>query len=130
MDEDIIYSKEGDAAESEEKITSATFYKLMKNYGFDFDDIDEGTRLPKSLLPVRANKFEAVCKFNHALEMLHRQKLMPILDSVVFLLTDYFDPNELLKFISTNNLNSLQVELKKKYNLNPKEINKIDLFIR
>ena len=120
-----------DLSAIELKAHKEEFYQILKSYGFDFDDIDEKTRLPKSMIPVIANKFDAVMKFNYALEMMHRKKQVPIIESFVYLVTDFFEPKQLLKIIQTNNLNFLQMELKKKYKLDDKIdiLSKINMFI-
>lgn len=111
------------------------FYRLMKDYGFDFNDVDMGetsahTWLPKSLIPVADGQFEAVLKFNNALMDLHRKRKIAITDALVYLTEDYFEPNDLLKMLQTINLNYLQNDLREKYNIDKHEtVSKFNDFI-
>lgn len=106
------------------------FYSLMGTLGFDFEDIDNSTKLPKSLVPVVENKFEAMLLFNDALMKLHRNRLITITDAVIYLTEDYFEAKDVLKILQTINLNYLQNDLRDRYNINKEElVNKFADFI-
>lgn len=109
----------------------AIFYSQMKLRGFnitpldseDIDvDIDEKTRLPKSLIPVVAGEFGPFVKFNNAIIEIHREKLVSITDAIKYLTEDYFEPKEVLKLLQTITLNYLQNDLRAKYNINQDEV--------
>ena len=100
----------------------ATFYTAMKGYGFDFDDIDKTTKLPKSLIPVVNGEFEPFVKFNNAIMSIHRNKKVSITDAIVYLTEDYFEPKQILKLLQTVNLNYLQNDLRAKYKINKEEV--------
>lgn len=106
------------------------FYNLMGALGFDFEDVDEATKLPKSIVPVYKNEFEAMLLFNDALMKLHRNRLISITDAVIYLTEDYFEAKDVLKILQTINLNYLQNDLRDRYNINKEElINKFADFI-
>lgn len=56
--------------------TKDKFFKIMRNNGFDFSDIDEATKLPKFLIPVIDNDTEPFNKFNILLSKLHKNKFV------------------------------------------------------
>lgn len=102
--EDIIFT------DTDKKL----FYDKMTEKGFDFYDIDEETRLPKKMLPVVNNDFTAVLSFNQIILDLHRNGIINIIQSVNFLLDDYFEVNDLFKFMQTNTLSLIHSELNNK----------------
>ena len=70
---DSLLSDWEDGQSLERKQNKSGFYKLMKERGFDFDDVDEYSRLPKSLEPVIENKTVPV--LYEAPLMLHQEGL-------------------------------------------------------
>ncbi len=97
------------------------FYSAMKEYGFDFTDIDERTKLPKSLIPVVAQKIEPFTMFNHAILELHKRKVIAITDAITYLIEDYFDAKDIVKLLQTVTLNYIQNDLKAKYGLDKQQ---------
>lgn len=95
----------------------ANFYNEMKNQGFDFSDVDEETRLPKSLLKTLSGDIDYVLKFNNVLLTMHRTKKSSIIESIVNLTTDYVDFSELMKILQPNVLGMLTSELATKHKL-------------
>lgn len=111
-----------EVSKNERNHDKAIFYSQMKLRGFDFEDIDEKTRLPKSLIPVVAGEFGPFVKFNNAIIEIHREKLVSITDAIVYLTDDYFEPKEVLKLLQTITLNYLQNDLRAKYKINQDEV--------
>lgn len=111
-----------EVSKNERNHDKTIFYSQMKLRGFDFDDIDEKTRLPKSIIPVVAGDFGPFVMFNNAIIDIHRKKLVPITDAIVYLTEDYFDPKEVLKLLQTITLNYLQNDLRAKYKINDCEV--------
>lgn len=111
-----------EVSKNERNHDKAIFYSQMKLRGFDFEDIDEKTRLPKSLIPVVAGEFGSFVKFNNAIIEIHREKLVSITDAIIYLTDDYFEPKEVLKLLQTITLNYLQNDLRAKYKINQDEV--------
>lgn len=111
-----------EVSKNERNHDKAIFYSQMKLRGFDFEDIDEKTRLPKSLIPVVAGEFGPFVKFNNAIIEIHREKLVSITDAIIYLTDDYFEPKEVLKLLQTITLNYLQNDLRAKYKINQDEV--------
>lgn len=95
------------------------FLSILSNNGFDFNDIDDSTRLPKSLLPVISNNDgpEPFNKFNLCLSNMHKNNEVNILDAVSFLVNDYLDAPIALKCLDEMNFIALKNELQKKYKI-------------
>lgn len=106
-----------DVTKQDRKHDKQTFYEAMKEYGFDFTDIDEKTRLPKSLIPVVAQKVEPFILFNRAILEIHKKKIVPITDSISYLVEDYFDAKEVLRLLQTVTLNYIHNDLGKKFRI-------------
>ena len=85
-----------DMVESENK---DSFYKRLKEAGIDFDDIDSETRLPKYMIKVIKNEPKEYNKFNNILYKLNKDKIIAIVDSMAYLVEDWFEPNVLIFFI-------------------------------
>lgn len=111
-----------EVSRNERNQDKAIFYKEMGKRGFDFEDIEPTTMLPKSLIPVVNGDFEPFVKFNNAIMDIHRKKLVSITDAVVYLTEDYFEPKQVLKMLQTVNLNYLQNDLRAKYKINQTEV--------
>lgn len=101
-----------DMTESENK---DSFYKRLKEAGIDFDDIDTETRLPKYMIKVIKNEPKEYNKFNNILYKLNKEKIIAIVDSMAYLVEDWFEPNVLIKCLDEMNYYSLMNGLKKKY---------------
>ena len=101
-----------DMVESENK---DSFYKRLKDAGIDFDDIDSETRLPKYMIKVIKNEPKEYNKFNNILYKLNKEKIIAIVDSMTYLVEDWFEPNVLIKCLDEMNYYSLMNGLKKKY---------------
>ncbi len=101
-----------DMVESENK---DSFYKRLKEAGIDFDDIDSETRLPKYMIKVIKNEPKEYNKFNNILYKLNKDKIIAIVDSMAYLVEDWFEPNVLIKCLDEMNYYSLMNGLKKKY---------------
>lgn len=101
-----------DMVESENK---DSFYKRLKDAGIDFDDIDSETRLPKYMIKVIKNEPKEYNKFNNILYKLNKEKIIAIVDSMAYLVEDWFEPNVLIKCLDEMNYYSLMNGLKKKY---------------
>lgn len=101
-----------DMVESENK---DSFYKRLKEVGIDFDDIDSETRLPKYMIKVIKNEPKEYNKFNNILYKLNKDKIIAIVDSMAYLVEDWFEPNVLIKCLDEMNYYSLMNGLKKKY---------------
>lgn len=101
-----------DMVESENK---DSFYKRLKEAGIDFDDIDSEIRLPKYMIKVIKNEPKEYNKFNNILYKLNKDKIIAIVDSMAYLVEDWFEPNVLIKCLDEMNYYSLVNGLKKKY---------------
>lgn len=101
-----------DMVESENK---DSFYKRLKEAGIDFDDIDSEIRLPKYMIKVIKNEPKEYNKFNNILYKLNKDKIIAIVDSMAYLVEDWFEPNVLIKCLDEMNYYSLMNGLKKKY---------------
>jgi stage III sporulation protein SpoIIIAA len=101
-----------EVTESESK---DSFYKRLKAAGIDFDDIDSDSRLPKYMIKVIKNEPKEYNKFNNVLYKLNKDKIVTIVDSMAYLVEDWFEPNVLIKCLDEMNYYSLMNGLKKKY---------------
>lgn len=105
-----------DMVESENK---DSFYKRLKEAGIDFDDIDPESRLPRYMIKVIKNEPTEYNKFNNILYKLNKDKIVTIVDSIAYLVEDWFEPNILIKCLDEMNYYSLMNGLKKKYMVTP-----------
>ena len=101
-----------EVTESESK---DSFYKRLKAAGIDVDDIDSDSRLPKYMIKVIKNEPKEYNKFNNVLYKLNKDKIVTIVDSMAYLVEDWFEPNILIKCLDEMNYYSLMNGLKKKY---------------
>ena len=107
---DLSVNEEVTESESKE-----SFYKRLKDAGIDFDDIDSDARLPKYMIKVIKNEPKEYNKFNNILYKLNKDKIIAIVDSMAYLVEDWFEPNVLIKCLDEMNYYSLMNGLKKKY---------------
>ena len=114
------YSDEFDITTLEENASKINFYKYMKKYGLDFDDIDEVSKLPKFIVDIPKN-IDTFNHFNNVLYTLNKEGKINIVDSMIFITTDYLEPKTAKKLLDEMNFYLLTNELKKRY-----KINKID----
>lgn len=118
---DSLMSDWEDSQALERKQNRASFYGFMKERGFDFEDVDETTRLPKSLEPVLEGDADDLHKFNAALHDIHKKKLINISDAVIYLTSDYFEEKTMLKLLDEMNHYLLSQELLKRYHIKQEE---------
>lgn len=111
-----LYTDETEVG-SIQKNDKDNFYIEFAKYGFDFNDIDEETKLPKSLKKVLSGDIEYTLRFNNALIKMHRSKLYSIIESIVNLTTDYVDYEALSKVLQPTVLGLLTTELATKHKL-------------
>lgn len=107
---DLLINEEVTESESKD-----SFYKRLKTAGIDFDDIDSDSRLPKYMIKVIKNEPKEYNKFNNVLYKLNKDKIITIVDSMTYLVEDWFEPNVLIKCLDEMNYYSLMNGLKKKY---------------
>lgn len=93
------------------------FYVDAKKYGFDADDIDEETKLPKMLNDLLNGDIATMLKFNTMLMKMHRSKTTNIVDAIVNLTTDFVDETELMKYLQPNVIGLISSELAQKHNM-------------
>lgn len=114
----------------ERKQNKTNFYNLMKEKGFDFTDIDDASRLPKSLIPVIQNDTDAFAAFNQALSDLNKSRQVPVADAVTYLISDFLEVPIALKCLNELNYYAVKTELLKRYriqlNKQPKETTLLD----
>lgn len=114
------YASENDISVLEDNANKQNFYAYMKNYGLDFDDVDDVTKLPKFIVEMPKN-IDTFNHFNNAIYTLNKENKINIVDSMIFLVTDYLEPNAVKKLLDEMNFYLLTNELRKRY-----KINKID----
>lgn len=114
----------------ERKQNKTNFYNLMKEKGFDFTDIDDASRLPKSLIPVIQNDTDAFAAFNQALSDLNKSRQVLVADAVTYLISDFLEVPIALKCLNELNYYAVKTELLKRYriqlNKQPKETTLLD----
>lgn len=108
--------------------TKDNFFKYLKENGIDFDDIDEAERMPKFMINVIKNEPYEFTKFNNIIYKLNKTNMISIIDSMTYLVDDWFEPQIVLKCLDELNRHSLETLLKKKHNLN-KNTGLEDIFV-
>ena len=83
--------------------TKTYFYKVMKDNGIDFDDIDGVSRIPVYMIRVIKNEPAEYNKFNNILYKLNKEKLIPIADAMTYLVEDWFEPQIVIKCLDELN---------------------------
>lgn len=114
------FSNEFDVSELDSEGSKSIFYDYMKKHGLDFDDVDEVQKLPKFMIDMKKD-VDIFNKFNNILYELNKENKISIIDSVVYIVTDYHDPKSAIGLLDEMNYYLLTNELKKKY-----KIDKID----
>lgn len=109
--------------------TKAYFYKVMKDNGIDFDDIDGVSRIPVYMIRVIKNEPAEYNKFNNILYKLNKEKLIPIADAMAYLVEDWFEPQIVIKCLDELNYYTLMNALKEKYNINKSKSSLNDFFV-
>lgn len=109
--------------------TKAYFYKVMKDNGIDFDDIDGVSKIPVYMIRVIKNEPAEYNKFNNILYKLNKEKLIPIADAMTYLVEDWFEPQIVIKCLDELNYYSLMNALKEKYNINKSKSSLNDFFV-
>ena len=116
LDINDLYTEETEAV-SIQKNDKDNFYVEFAKYGFDFNEIDEETKLPVSIKKVLDGDVEYILRFNNALLKMHRSKLYSIIESIVNLITDYVEYDDLAKVLQPTVLGLLTTELATKHKL-------------
>lgn len=109
--------------------TKAYFYKVMKDNGIDFDDIDGVSKIPVYMIRVIKNEPAEYNKFNNILYKLNKEKVIPIADAMTYLVEDWFEPQIVIKCLDELNYYSLMNALKEKYNINKSKSSLNDFFV-
>ena len=109
--------------------SKAYFYKVMKDNGIDFDDIDGVSRIPVYMIRVIKNEPAEYNKFNNILYKLNKEKLIPIADAMTYLVEDWFEPQIVIKCLDELNYYLLMNALKEKYNINKSKSSLNDFFV-
>ncbi len=127
---DTLLTDWDDRQALERKQNKTKFYNLMKEKGFDFTDIDDASRLPKSLIPVIQNDTDAFAAFNQALSDLNKTRQVPVADAVTYLISDFLEVPIALKCLNELNYYAVKTELLKRYriqlNKQPKDTTLLD----
>lgn len=127
---DTLLTDWDDRQALERKQNKTNFYNLMKEKGFDFTDIDDASRLPKSLIPVIQNDTDAFAAFNQALSDLNKSRQVPVADAVTYLISDFLEVPIALKCLNELNYYAVKTELLKRYriqlNKQPKDTTLLD----
>ncbi len=127
---DTLLTDWDDRQALERKQNKTKFYNLMKEKGFDFTDIDDASRLPKSLIPVIQNDTDALAAFNQALSDLNKTRQVPVADAVTYLISDFLEVPIALKCLNELNYYAVKTELLKRYriqlNKQPKDTTLLD----
>lgn len=127
---DTLLTDWDDRQALERKQNKTNFYNLMKEKGFDFTDIDDASRLPKSLIPVIQNDTDAFAAFNQALSDLNKTRQVPVADAVTYLISDFLEVPIALKCLNELNYYAVKTELLKRYriqlNKQPKDTTLLD----
>lgn len=98
--------------------TKEQLYGYFKLNGFDMEDIDQETKLPKFLMKVIKNETVEYNKFNNILYKLNKENKINIIDSMAYLVEDWLEPNYAIKCLDEMNYYSLMNSLKLRHNLN------------
>lgn len=114
---DTFSSDLADEVHIDKKQFKDVLYKKLAELGFDFSDIDEIEKLPKSLIPVVNGDQEALCKFNAALSKLHKEREINMLDAIVCIDHDFLDEQTIKKILDELNYYVLKTELLKRHTL-------------
>ncbi|SRR5690554_209472 len=124
---DGLNSNYGDRKEFEALIEKSSFYNLMKKHGFDFEEVEDDlsvsriAKLPKCLIPVVNNDIEEFHYFNSTLAKLHRDRVISILDVVLYLVNDFFEPSIVLRCLDEVNFYLLKNEMQSRYKIGIEE---------
>lgn len=129
MEEEIqlvepVQVAEGSLEFSDDRTTFETkeqLYNYFKANGFDMEDIDQDTKLPRFLMKVIKNETAEYNKFNNILYKLNKENKINIIDSMAYLVEDWLEPNFALKCLDEMNYYSLMNSLKQKHNLNHRQ---------
>ena len=110
------YSTDYDISVLEENANKKNFYDYMKKNGLDFDDVDDVSKLPKFIVEMSKN-IDTFNHFNNVLYTLNKENKINIVDSMIILVTDYLEPNQVKKLLDEMNFYLLTNELKKRYKI-------------
>lgn len=101
----------------EKKHKKEKFYEIMKKDGFDFDDIEETSKLPNFLIKVIHRELAPLAAFNAELMKLNREKIVNISDAIVYLITDYLEPEIALNCLDESNFCTIRTQLYERYRI-------------
>lgn len=117
---DTLFTEYGDRQALEKKQNRHIFYTMMKERGFNFEDVDELTRLPKFFGPVLEADADALHKFNAALADINKKSKdtgIELVDAVIYLTTDYLKEDTILKFIDEINFHTIRTQFINRYHM-------------
>lgn len=103
------------------------FYAYMKKHGMDFDDIDDVQKLPKFMVEIPKNT-DMFNHFNNVLYQLNKDKKISIIDSVIYITTDFLEPKALIKLLDEMNFYLLTNELRTKYKIDKIDTGMLEFF--
>ena len=98
--------------------TREQLYSYFKKNGFDMEDIDDETKLPRFLIKVIKNETAEYNKFNNILYKLNKENKINIIDAMSYMVEDWVEPSIAIKCLDEMNYYSLMNALKAKHNLN------------
>jgi hypothetical protein len=99
----------------ERETAKAEFFDLLRRQGYDMYDLEEGSKLPKCLIPIIEKKdLNSFILFNSTLEHIHHKHGISVTDMCKYLMEDFFDEKQILTLLQTNLYDALYLELQKK----------------
>lgn len=122
------YSTDYDISVLEENANKKNFYEYMKKNGLDFDDVDNVSKLPKFIVDMSKN-IDTFNHFNNVLYTLNKENKINIVDSMIILVTDYLEPNQVKKLLDEMNFYLLINELKKRYKIGKIDTGMFEFFV-
>lgn len=121
------FSEEFDVESLDTSGSKDNFYAYMKKNGMDFDDVDEVQKLPKFMIEIPKNT-EMFNHFNNVLYQLNKENKISIIDSVVYITTDFLEPKAMMKLLDEMNFYLLTNELKAKYKIEKIDTGMLEFF--
>lgn len=121
------FSEEFDVESLDSSGSKENFYEYMKKFGMDFDDIDEVQKLPKFMVEIPKNT-EMFNKFNNVLYQLNKENKISIIDSVVYITTDFLEPKAAIKLLDEMNFYLLTNEMKTKFKIEKIDTGMLEFF--
>lgn len=112
-EESLLYKEDHIQAEAKD-----TFYDYLKKYGIDLDEIDPNEKLPIFIMKVIKAEPVEYNKFNNVIYKLNKNNEVNIVDSAVYLVEDWIEPQVLMKCFDELNQYMLINALRNKHNIN------------